>query len=43
MYLHTTEAASLLKISPARLRQLLQQGRVKGAYKTGRYVLVRVP
>ncbi|MEM6613754.1 MAG: DNA-binding protein [Cyanobacteria bacterium P01_C01_bin.72] len=40
MYLHTTEAASLLKISSTRLRQLLQQGRVKGAYKTGRYWLI---
>ncbi|MEM6611292.1 MAG: hypothetical protein AAF652_03375 [Cyanobacteria bacterium P01_C01_bin.72] len=42
MYLHTKEAASLLKISSTRLRQLLQQGRVKGAYKTGRFFLVRV-
>jgi len=40
MYVHTTEAASLLKISSSRLRQLLQQGRVKGAYKTGKYWLI---
>jgi len=40
MYLHTTQAASLLEISPRRLRQLLQQGRVKGAYKTGKYWLI---
>ena len=40
MYVHTTEAASLLTISSSRLRQLLQQGRVKGAYKTGKYWLI---
>ena len=40
MYVHTVEAASLLNISDRRLRQLLQQGRVKGAYKSGRYWLV---
>ena len=40
MYLHTTQAASLLEISSRRLRQLLQQGRVKGAYKTGKYWLI---
>ena len=43
MYLHTAKAASLLSISDRRLRQLLQQGRVKGAYKSGKYFLVRVP
>jgi|GEM_PF-3136534 len=32
----TTEAAFLLNISAVRLRQLLQQGRVIGAYKQGR-------
>ncbi len=40
MYINTTQAASLLKISPSRLRQLLQKGRVRGAYKTGRYWLI---
>ena len=40
MYIHTTQAASLLEISPRRLRQLLQQGRVKGAYKTGKFWLI---
>lgn len=40
MYVHTTKAASLLEISPRRLRQLLQQGRVKGAYKTGKFWLI---
>ena len=39
MYVHTTKAASLLEISPRRLRQLLQQGRVKGAYKSGNFWL----
>ena len=40
MYVHTTKAASLLEISSRRLRQLLQQGRVKGAYKSGKYWLI---
>lgn len=40
MYVHTTKAASLLDISPRRLRQLLQQGRVKGAYKSGKFWLI---
>ncbi|MDJ0745845.1 MAG: helix-turn-helix domain-containing protein [Xenococcaceae cyanobacterium MO_167.B27] len=40
MYVHTTKAASLLGISPRRLRQLLQQGRVKGAYKSGKFWLI---
>ncbi len=40
MYVHTTEAASFLEISSRRLRQLLQQGRVKGAYKSGSFWLI---
>ena len=40
MYVHTTEAASFLEISSRRLRQLLQQGRVKGAYKSGKFWLI---
>ena len=40
MYVHTTRAASLLGISPRRLRQLLQQGRVIGAYKSGKFWLI---
>lgn len=40
MYVHTTEAASRLGISPRRLRQLLQQGRIKGAYKSGKFWLI---
>ena len=35
MYINTTEAASYLEISPRRLRKLLQEERVKGAYKCG--------
>lgn len=35
MYVHTTEAANLLEISSRRLLQLLQKGRVIGAYKSG--------
>ncbi len=40
MYVGTTEAAILLKISSGRLRQLLQKGRVRGAYKTGKFWLI---
>ena len=40
MYVLTTGAASLLGISSRRLRQLLQEKRVKGAYKSGKYWLI---
>ena len=40
MYVQTTKAASLLNISSRRLRQLLQQGRVQGAYKSDRFWLI---
>ena len=40
MYLHTTQAASLLGISSRRLRKLLQEGRVMGAYKSGKFWLI---
>ncbi|MEL6438623.1 MAG: DNA-binding protein [Cyanobacteria bacterium J06621_8] len=40
MHILTTEAASLLGISSRRLRQLLQQERVKGAYKSGNFWLI---
>ncbi len=36
MYVSTTQAAELLNISTARMRYLLAQGRVQGAYKVGR-------
>ena len=36
MYVHTAEAAKLLNISRRRLLDLLQKGRVIGAYKCGR-------
>ncbi|MEB3283605.1 MAG: DNA-binding protein, partial [Lyngbya sp.] len=36
MIVGTTEAAQILKISTARLRVLLSEGRVEGAYKTGK-------
>ena len=36
-YVGTTEAANLLKISPRRLRVLLAEGRVYGAYKSGKF------
>ena len=40
MYVHTTQAASLLGISSRRLRKLLQEGRVMGAYKSGKFWLI---
>ena len=40
MYVLTTAAANLLEISPRRVRQLLQQGRVVGAYKSGKFWLI---
>ena len=40
MYILTTKAALLLNISARRLRQLLQQGRVTGAYKSHRFWLI---
>ncbi len=36
MYIGTTEAANLLGVSPSRIRYLLKQGRIKGAYKIGK-------
>ena len=40
MIVGTTEAAKILKISTARLRTLLIEGRVEGAYKSGRIWLI---
>ncbi len=40
MYVHTTKAASLLEISSRRLRKLLAEGRVVGAYKSGKFWLI---
>lgn len=39
-YVGTTEAANLLGISSRRLRTLLAQGRVFGAYKSGKFWLI---
>ncbi len=36
MYVGTTEAAEILNISTSRMRYLISQGRVKGAYKAGK-------
>ena len=36
MYIGTTEAAKILKISTSAMRYLISSGRVKGAYKAGR-------
>ncbi|MEM7595508.1 MAG: DNA-binding protein [Cyanobacteria bacterium P01_A01_bin.83] len=40
MIVGTTEAAKVLNISTARLRVLLIEGRVEGAYKTGKMWLI---
>ena len=40
MIVGTTQAANILNISTARLRVLLIQGRVEGAYKTGKMWLI---
>ena len=40
MYVLTTKAASLLEISSRRLRKLLVEGRVVGAYKSGKFWLI---
>ena len=40
MIVTTTEAASILNVSPSRLRFLLASDRVKGAYKSGRTWLI---
>ncbi len=36
MYVSTSQAAEILNISTSRMRYLIAQGRVKGAYKVGR-------
>ncbi|MGK7956368.1 MAG: DNA-binding protein [Crocosphaera sp.] len=36
-YVGTVKASSLLKICPQRVRQLLAEGRIKGALKVGRF------
>ena len=40
MIVGTTEAANILNISTARLRKLMIEGRVEGAYKTGKMWLI---
>ncbi|MGK7899624.1 MAG: DNA-binding protein [Xenococcus sp. (in: cyanobacteria)] len=40
MVVGTSEAAKILKISSNRLRVLLVEGRVEGAYKTGKFWLI---
>ena len=40
MYVLTTQAASILEISSRRLRKLLAEGRVMGAYKSGKFWLI---
>ncbi len=39
-YVSTTQAAEILNISKSRMRYLLRQGRVKGAYKAGKFWIV---
>lgn len=40
MYVSTTEAAEILNISTSRMRYLVSQGRVKGAYKSGKIWII---
>ncbi|MGK7941823.1 MAG: hypothetical protein AB4062_17065 [Crocosphaera sp.] len=40
MFVGTTEAAKRLGISSSRLRVLLQEGRVEGAYKAGKIWMI---
>ncbi len=40
MYVGTTEAAKIVKISTSRMRYLVAQGRVKGAYKVGKVWII---
>jgi hypothetical protein len=40
MVVDTIQAASLLGVSPTRIRMLLKQGRVIGAYKLGRFWVI---
>ncbi|MGL5875312.1 MAG: helix-turn-helix domain-containing protein [Xenococcaceae cyanobacterium] len=40
MLVDTIQAASLLGVSPTRVRMLLKQGRVVGAYKLGRFWVI---
>ncbi|MCJ8279780.1 MAG: helix-turn-helix domain-containing protein [Rivularia sp. ALOHA_DT_140] len=40
MYVGTTEAAQILGIETSRLRYLLSQNRVKGAYKSGKFWII---
>jgi excisionase family DNA binding protein len=42
IFISTTEAASLLGISTARVRQLLAEDRIEGAYKSGKCWLIPV-
>ena len=40
MYVSTSQAAEILDISTSRMRHLLAQGRVKGAYKAGKFWII---
>ncbi len=40
MLIDTTQAASLLGVSPTRVRMLLKQNRIVGAYKIGRFWVI---
>jgi excisionase family DNA binding protein len=40
MLVNTTQAASLLGVSPTRVRKLLKEGRIRGAYKLGKFWLI---
>ena len=40
MLVNASKAAELLRISPRRVRQLLKQGRIEGAYKIGNFWVI---
>jgi hypothetical protein len=40
MLVNTTQAASLLRVSPTRVRKLLKEGRIRGAYKLGKFWVI---
>ncbi|MBF2014193.1 MAG: helix-turn-helix domain-containing protein [Rivularia sp. T60_A2020_040] len=42
MYVGTTQAAELLNITPVRVRYLVAQGRIKGAYKIGKIWVIPI-
>ncbi|NEO97257.1 MAG: helix-turn-helix domain-containing protein [Symploca sp. SIO2E9] len=40
MFVGSTEAAHLMGVSPRRIRQLLSEGRIEGAFKIGKFWMI---